>query len=88
MKRRLCALVLSITMLSTSLSVLAGDAPNPETEAKESALNYTQFLGNEGLQGVYDAKTPRTADELELKWKVHTTLMTTIWNRCLPCYSI
>lgn len=57
-----------------SLSVLAGDAPNPETEAKESALNYTQFLGNEGLQGVYDAKTPRTADELELKWKVHTTL--------------
>ncbi len=74
MKRRLCALVLSITMLSTSLSVLAGDAPNPETEAKESALNYTQFLGNEGLQGVYDAKTPRTADELELKWKVHTTL--------------
>lgn len=54
MKRRLCALGAgSITMLSTSLSVLAGDAPNPETEAKESALNYTQFLGNEGLQGVY-----------------------------------
>lgn len=21
-------------------------------------------------------------------WKVPTTLMTTIWNRCLPCYSI
>ena len=21
-------------------------------------------------------------------WKVPTTLITTIWNRCLPCYSI
>ena len=50
MKRRLCALVLSITMLSTSLSVLAGDAPNPETEAQESALNYTQFLGTRGCR--------------------------------------
>jgi hypothetical protein len=34
-----------------------------------TTLNWPQFLGNLELQGVSDAKAPRTGEELELKWQ-------------------
>lgn len=34
-----------------------------------STLNWPQFMGNLQLQGISDAKTPRTAEEIELKWQ-------------------
>ncbi len=34
-----------------------------------TTLNWPQFMGNLQLQGVSDAKTPRTGEEMELKWK-------------------
>ncbi len=34
-----------------------------------TTLNWPQFMGNLGLQGISDAKTPRSGKEMELKWK-------------------
>ncbi|MBW4827736.1 MAG: DUF4430 domain-containing protein [Clostridiaceae bacterium] len=34
-----------------------------------TTLNWPQFMGNLELQGVSDAKTPRTSEEMVLKWK-------------------
>lgn len=76
MKKKLCALAVTMAVLLASLTVWGNSgqltAAAKTTENLDSTLNYGQFLGTEGLQGVYDAKTPRTADELEVKWKKQT----------------
>ncbi|CEO87870.1 DUF4430 domain-containing protein [Syntrophaceticus schinkii] len=38
-----------------------------------TTLNWPQFLGNLELQGVSDAKTPRTGEEMEEKWRYSDT---------------
>lgn len=78
MGKKLCALAVALTIAASSLiTAWAGNDNAAASETQESTLNWSQFLGNEGLQGVSDAKTPRTAEELELKWKVQTG---TGWN--------
>ncbi len=39
----------------------------------ESALNWNQFLGNEDLKGISDAKTPQSGSDLTEKWKIQAT---------------
>lgn len=78
MGKKLCALAVALTIVASSLiTAWAGDVNTTESKTKESTLNWSQFLGNEGLQGVSDAKTPRTAEELEVKWTKQTG---TGWN--------
>ncbi len=78
MGKKLCALAVALTIAAFSLiTAWAGNDNAAASKTQESTLNWSQFLGNEGLQGVSDAKTPRTAAELELKWKVQTG---TGWN--------
>lgn len=78
MGKKLCALAVALTIAVFSLiTAWAGNDNAAASKTQESTLNWSQFLGNEGLQGVSDAKTPRTAAELELKWKVQTG---TGWN--------
>lgn len=78
MGKKLCALAVALTIAASSLiTAWAGDVNTTESKTMESTLNWSQFLGNEGLQGVSDAKTPRTAEELEVKWTKQTG---TGWN--------
>lgn len=78
MGKKLCALAVALTIAASSLiTAWAGDVNTTESKAEESTLHWSQFLGNEGLQGVSDAKTPRTAEELEVKWTKQTG---TGWN--------
>mgnify|MGYP002570028416 CR=1 FL=1 len=56
-----CLIVGMITPLS------AATAETPSIE--DSTLNWSQFLGNEGLQGISDAKTPTSGDNMELLWQ-------------------
>lgn len=51
-------------------------------KVSDNPFNYSQFLGNEGLRGVYDSKTPRTASELEVKWTKKTG---DTWNDVPGC---
>ncbi|MCD2491133.1 cadherin-like beta sandwich domain-containing protein [Lacrimispora sp. NSJ-141] len=44
-----------------------------ENPSPEDVLNWNQFLGNEDLKGISDAKTPQTGDELTEKWKIQAT---------------
>ena len=76
MVKKLMALAMVLVVLSTSFVAFAGDAASSGAKT-ESVLNYSQFLGTEGLQGVYDSKTPRSAEELEIKW---TKVTGSGWN--------
>ncbi len=70
--------LLTAAALVLSLSVWGVFAEDGGTGSSASTtLNWSQFLGNEELQGVSDAKTPRTADEFEVKWTKNTG---STWN--------
>ncbi len=57
---------------------LAGSLPvSPVTE--ETTLNWGQFLGNRGLEGVSDGKSPRSGNELVLKWEFNISAGTSDW---------
>ena len=61
MGKKLCALAVALTIAAFSLiTAWAGNDNAAASKTQESTLNWSQFLGNEGLQGVSDAKTPRT----------------------------
>lgn len=46
------------------------DNENPDKLIEDgTTYNWPQFMGNLELQGISDAKTPRTAEEMELKWQ-------------------
>lgn len=51
---------------------------SPVTE--NTTLNWSQFLGNEGLKGVSDGKSPRTASEITLKWEFNISGFATDWD--------
>jgi len=53
----------------TSFTGFFAEAEAANQKEPASALNWPQFLGNLELQGVSDAKTPRTGEEMELKWQ-------------------
>ncbi|MFQ9509777.1 MAG: hypothetical protein ACLRZ7_02320 [Lachnospiraceae bacterium] len=52
----------------------------PITDVTENkTLNWSQFLGNLGLQGVSDSKTPTTGTEIEKKWEFNIARNTNDW---------
>lgn len=58
------------TTVATVTAEAEREPLKPFTEG--SKLNYSQFLGQEGLQGVYDSKTPRNQAEFEIKHMLKT----------------
>ena len=57
MGKKLCALAVALTIAAFSLiTAWAGNDNAAANKTQESTLNWSQFLGNEGLQGVSDAK--------------------------------
>lgn len=46
------------------------------------------FLPEVGMSYQYEWFHVIATYAVVVPWKVPTTLITTIWNRCLPCYSI
>lgn len=69
---------------NTPVTTVAAEAEReplkPFTEG--SKLNYPQFLGQEGLQGVYDGKTPRNKNEFAIKQVLNTG---SSWNDTPGC---
>ena len=60
----LAAVFLLVGSALTGAAAETGEAPAPSA----STLDWNQFLGNEELKGVSDAKTPRTAEEFKKAW--------------------
>ena len=60
----LAAVFLLVGSALTGAAAGTGEAPAPSA----STLDWNQFLGNEELKGVSDAKTPRTAEEFKKAW--------------------
>ena len=52
-----------------SVSSLSAFAPPGSESGTSTTLNWTQFLGNEELKGVSDAKTPETRAEIKEPWR-------------------
>ena len=60
----LAAVFLLVGSALTGAAAETGEAP----ALSASTLDWNQFLGNEELKGVSDAKTPRTAEEFKKAW--------------------
>lgn len=53
----------------------------------DSALNWSQFLGNEEQKGVSDSKTPQTGEDLVEKWKLKAETGNTMFSHVsAPAY--
>lgn len=68
-KRFLTMVIIMAMVLTNFTSVFAETKQKGKIIETGTTLNWPQFMGNLKLQGVSDAKTPRTGEEMELKWK-------------------
>ena len=66
--KRITSLCMAAVMLFSVSSLSAFAAPGSESSTS-TTLNWTQFLGNEELKGVSDAKTPKTGAEIKELWR-------------------
>ena len=66
--KRITSLCMAAVMLFSVSSLSAFAAPGSES-GTSTTLNWTQFLGNEELKGVSDAKTPKTGAEIKELWR-------------------
>lgn len=76
----LAAVFLLVGSALTGAAAGTGEAPAPSA----STLDWNQFLGNEELKGVSDAKTPRTAEEFKKAWTARSTRETSCLTTSLP----
>lgn len=69
----LLTLAVLFTFVFTSFTGVFAEQEPSKPAGAGTTLNWPQFLGNLELQGVSDAKTPRTGKEMEEKWRYSET---------------
>ena len=75
MSKRLSAVLLACALtISSFVSVTA-----TQTAPAKTTLSWEQFLGNETLRGVSDAKTPTSGDDLKKNWEVDLSTSASDW---------
>ncbi|SCJ89934.1 Uncharacterised protein [Anaerotruncus sp. 2789STDY5834896] len=74
----------SLLLVAAILFSALGIAPAAAAPTDETTLNWGQFLGNEELKGVTDAKIPQTGDDIALKWKSSLHSGNTMMNHISP----
>lgn len=70
-KRIISVLIVFLMIVSLNADFIPASANAFKTVKKDTTLNWSQFLGNLELQGVSDAKTPRTSEELKENWRYY-----------------
>lgn len=76
MSKRLGAVLLACALtISSFVSVTAA-----QTAPAKTTLSWEQFLGNETLRGVSDAKTPTSGDDLKKNWEVDLSESAYDWS--------
>ncbi len=67
LRKPVATLAAVLLLAGSALTGAAAEAGETPAQAA-STLDWNQFLGNEELKGVSDAKTPRTAEEFKKAW--------------------
>lgn len=82
--RKPVAALAAVLLLASSAFMGTAAETGEDTKQVASTLDWNQFLGNEELKGVSDAKTPRTAEEFQKAWISAQHKGNTMFNHISP----